>query len=30
MDAIKTEAKGFYKLNWKQRIGFGAETWRRT
>ena len=24
MDAIKTEAKGFYKLNWKQRIGFGA------
>ena len=24
MDAIKTEAKGFYKLNWMQRIGFGA------
>ena len=24
MDALKTEAKGFYKLNWRQRIGFGA------
>ena len=24
MDAKKTEAKGFYKLNWLQRIGFGA------
>ena len=24
MDAIKSEAKGFYKLNWAQRIGFGS------
>ena len=24
MDAIKTEAKGFYKLSWLQRIGFGS------
>ncbi len=24
MDNAKTEAKGFYKLNWLQRIGFGA------
>ena len=24
MDAIKSEAKGFYKLSWAQRIGFGS------
>ena len=24
MDTTKTEAKGFYKLSWLQRIGFGA------
>ena len=24
MDATKSEAKGFYKLSWLQRIGFGA------
>ncbi len=24
MDTAKTEAKGFYKLSWLQRIGFGA------
>lgn len=28
--SVTQESKGFYKLNWLQRIGFGSATWRKT